>query len=295
MRGRLLILLLRLLSLLPLRTAHALGSGFGMLLYYLPNKIRRVTQTNLGLCFPELSEQERDALLKDTLKESGKTITEIGAMWFWPREKVLGLVKEVQGEDVFRKLQSQGKGVIALTPHLGQWELMGLFGPTLMPMSALYRPMRMQELETPITQARSRTGNRLRPTTSKGVKEIYAALRRGEMVGILPDQDPGGDGGLFTPFFGIDTYTMVFVSRLAIRTGVGVLVTYAERLPKGRGYRLVAHRLDPAINAKPLEQSVATMNAAVEQCVRAAPAQYQWIYKRFKRRPEGEADLYSHV
>lgn len=292
MRERLLLGLLRVLARLPLRAVHALGAAIGWLLYVLPNNQRRVAEINLRLAFPDMDEGERRQLLRATLIESGKTVTEIGAMWFRPLDQLRAWVREVRGEEHFRELEARGKGVIALTPHLGQWELMGLIAPQYMPMTSLYRPMRMAELEVPITVARERAGNRLQPTTTQGVREVYAALRRGEMVGILPDQDPKDEGGAFVPYFGVDAYTMTFVCRLAIRSGVGVLVGYAERLPKGRGYRLIVHAVDPAINEGPLEHSLAVMNKAVEVCVREAPAQYQWIYKRWKRRPEGESSIY---
>lgn len=292
MRARLLLALLRLIARLPLPVVHALGAAIGWLLYLIPNNQRRVAEINLRMAFPELDETARRRLLRDTLIESGKTLTEIGVMWFRPLAKVKKLVREIHGVEHFRELEAHGKGVIALTPHLGQWELMGLITPEYMPMTSLYRPMRMAELEGPITAARERAGNRLQPTTVQGVKEVYAALRRGELVGILPDQDPKDEGGAFVPFFGVDAYTMTFVCRLAIRSGVGVLVGYAERLPKGRGYRLIAHAVDPAINEGPLESSLAVMNQAVEACIREAPAQYQWIYKRWKRRPDGEAKIY---
>ncbi|MCB1735506.1 MAG: lysophospholipid acyltransferase family protein [Gammaproteobacteria bacterium] len=292
MRARLLLVLLRLVARLPLRVVHGLGASFGWLLYVTPNNLRRVAETNLQLAFPDIADVARRQLLRATLIESGKTAMEIGVMWFRPLDRVRGLVKEIRGEAHFRELEARGKGVIALTPHLGQWELMGLITPEYMPMTSLYRPMRMAELEGPITAARERAGNRLQPTTVQGVKEVYAALRRGEMVGILPDQDPKDEGGAFVPFFGVDAYTMTFVCRLAIRSGVGVLVGYAERLPKGKGYRLIAHAVDPAINEGPLENSLKVMNQAVEACIREAPAQYQWIYKRWKRRPDGAPKIY---
>ncbi|MGB1109516.1 MAG: lysophospholipid acyltransferase family protein [Gammaproteobacteria bacterium] len=293
MRETVLLLFLKGLSLLPLRAAHGLGALIGWAVWLSPGGPKRVALRNVDLCFPDWSEERRRTLARDSLIETGKTLTEMGAMWFWPREKVLGLLQGIEGEEHFERLRDRGKGIIALTPHLGQWEFLGLVTPRFTPMTSLYRPMRMERLEAPITAGRQRTGNRLVPTNSQGVKDIYAALRRNELAGILPDQDPGKSGGEFAPFFGVQTYTMSFVSRLAERTGLGVVVGYAERLPKGKGFKVHVVPVGEAVNSKDLNVSLAAMNATIEQCIRQCPAQYQWIYKRFKRRPEGEPPIYD--
>lgn len=293
MRTGALLGLFRGLAALPLPVAQGLGTAVGRLLYRVPNGSRRVAETNLQLCFPELSVEARHELLRQTLVETGKTAAELGAIWFWPPERALGLVREVVGEEHYHASAARGRGVIALTPHLGQWEMMGIVGPRYRPMTSLYRPPRIAALGAVLNPARMRTGNRLVPTDRSGVKAVYQALARNEMVGILPDQDPGREGGVFAPFFGIPAHTMTLVSRMAIRTGAGVVVAYAERLDAGRGFRVWALPVDPAVNEEPIERSVAAVNAAVEACVRRIPAQYQWIYKRFKTRPPGAPKVYD--
>jgi KDO2-lipid IV(A) lauroyltransferase len=161
-----------------------------------------------------------------------------------------------------------------------------------MPATSLSRPLRMAGLDAPITAARARTGNRLVPTTRAGIREVYQAIRRREMVGILPDQVPGEEGGEFAPFFGIEAWSMVFVSRLAASRELDVVLTYAERLPRAQGFRIVAMPVDDAVHSPDLRTSLGALNATVERAVRQVPAQYQWVYKRFKKRPKGEASLY---
>lgn len=271
-----------------------LGSFMGMLLYRVQNPARAVARRNIELCFPEKSLEEREALLRSTLRESGKAVLELSAMWLWPMERLRKLHRGFVGIEHYDALRARGKGVIALTPHLGQWEFLGLLAPGHVgSMSSLYRTGKLGVWEERIKRARERGGNHLQPTTVDGVRAIYAALKRNEMVGILPDQDPGRGGGIYAPFFGIDAFTMHFVARLAIRSGVGVVIAYAERLPDGSGFRSVIRPVDPAINRGPLEQSVAVMNQAVEDLVRERPDQYLWMYPRFKRRPKGEDSLYS--
>jgi KDO2-lipid IV(A) lauroyltransferase len=280
--GRLGIGVLRLLSLLPLRALHALGGlgGRGMLAFD-TDSCRRARR-NLARAFPELGDAEREALLRASLVETGRTATELAAMWFWPIERVHGLVREIDGEQYLRDAAGNGRATIVLTPHLGQWELMGQFVARYGPLTSLYRPMRRPGLEAAITRARERGGNRLVPTTSRGIRELFAALRRGEMLGILPDQVPPPGSGIAAPFFGVDVYTMVLVSKLAGGRDVDVLLTYAERLPRASGFRIVILPVDEAIRSADLATSVAALNAAVEDAVRRLPTQYQWIYKRFK-------------
>ena len=287
-------LFFKLISPLSLRWMQRLGSFVGMLLYRVQNPARAIAHRNIELCFPEKSLEEREALLQSALRESGKAVLELSAMWLWPMERLRKLHRGFTGIEHYYALRVRGKGVIALTPHLGQWEFLGLLAPGYVgPMSSLYRTGKLGVWEERIKRARERGGNRLQPTTVDGVRAMYAALRRNEMIGILPDQDPGEGRGIYAPFFGIDAFTMHFVARLAIRSGVGVVIAYAERLPDGRGFRSVIKPVDPAINQGPMEHSVAIMNKAIEDLVRERPDQYLWIYPRFKRRSEGGDSLYN--
>lgn len=293
MRAKLIIGLLRVFARLPLRLSHAIGAFFGWVMFYLPNKSRKVARTNIAICFPELSSEEQTALLKQSLRETAKTFAEMGAMWFWPNDKLLDLAQEVEGEEYFHQAKQNGKGLVVLTPHIGQWEFLGLFFTRYMPMSSMYRPMRIQDLEETIINARERTGSRLQPANAKGVKGVFAALKRAEMVGILPDQNPtNAESGVYAPFFGRPALSMVLVSKIAMKFDMPVVMTYAERLPKGKGFRVVVRPVSDKIHDKPLQESVAVMNQAIENCVREIPTQYQWVYKRFKHQPEGFTNPY---
>jgi len=291
-RAALVRAVLRLLAWLPLRYSQGIGGAVGRTIALFPNGLRRVAEINLASCFPELSARSRRRLLAQTLAETGKTAAEIGALWLWPAERVLALVREVPGDEVLTRALSQGKGLILACPHLGAWELAGLYCATRCKLTALYRPPRMSALDAMIRSARERSGARLVPTDAAGIRALFQALRRGDAVGILPDQDPGRERGVFAPFFGISTNTMILISRLAASTGAPVVIVYAERLPCGAGYSM---RFTPApediADADPVT-AAAALNRAVEGCVRARPEQYQWTYKRFKTRPAGEQRYY---
>ena len=289
MRARLIRAGLRLFAALPLPLTHAVGAGLGWLLALLPNDLRRTTHDNLRRCFPELDPRARHRLARRSLIETGKTLTETGPLWCWPGERTLALVREVRGRDLVDAARDEGRGLILATPHLGAWELAGLWGAANLPMTTLYRRPRLVELDDMVRTARERMGARYVAADAAGVRALYQALAANRVVGMLPDQDPRDSGGAFAPFFGVPAYTMTFLSRLARKTGAPVLFAYCERLPRGRGY--ILHFLTPPtpLHHGDLAQSVAAVNRAVEQCVRALPEQYQWSYKRFKTRPEDVA------
>jgi len=286
-------LLLRIISWFPLSVAHALGRLLGRLFNSYSNELSRITRRNIELCFPELNKQQRDQLVCETLMQTGMAILECGALWLWPVERVLKTVQKVSGLELMEKARAEGKGVVFAAPHLGAWEIIGLYSAKHSPMTCMYRPPKLTGLDQLIRNGRGRSGVSLVPTDAGGVRALYKALARGELVGILPDQDPGHGAGVFAPFFNIEANTMTLLSRLASKADTLVLMAYAERLPKGQGYHIhISPAPEGLTDADPVV-AVTCLNEAVEECVRAFPGQYQWAYRRFKNRPEGENKLYG--
>lgn len=293
MRARLVKLLFRVFSALPLPVAHALGAALGWIFFVVPNKRRRTAEINLELCFPDMRAPVRRRLLRRNLIELGKSFAEIGVLWTRDAETLRRLMRRVSGEDKVKQALARGKGLILALPHLGAWEAIGMWGSMNHPMTSLYRAPPMSQMGRLMRTARERFGARLVATDNTGIRALYKALERGEMVAILPDQVPSARGAsVFAPFFGIPASTMVLLSRLAIKTGAPVMFGYAERLPRGRGYHLHFLPAPADINRGSLESSAAAVNAMVEKCARAAPEQYQWVYKRFRVRPAGEKAFY---
>ncbi len=292
MRAALIKLLLRLFAGLPLRVVHAMGAIIGTWFVFVPNKLRAITRINIALCFPAMGERERVRLMHRSLIETGKTLAEVGALWFWPRDKMLGLVTQISGEHLVKEALAQGTGMILAVPHLGAWEVVGLYCSAHYPITSLYRPPRMSALDDMMRTARQRLGATLVPTDARGIRALYRALEKGEMVGILPDQEPGAGAGVFAPFFGVPAYTMVLVSRLALKTKAPVIFAYAERLPLGSGYHLHFVGAPHTLHEGSVEDSTRGVNAMSEECVRTLPDQYQWSYKRFRSRPVGEKRVY---
>ncbi len=292
MRGLLATAILRLLALFPLSIVHGMGSALGTWLWILNSRLRRDAVTNLRLCMPELNAVDREHLARGTLRETGKAITEIGPLWMWDTARTLSLVRSVSGEqDVLATLRS-GRGVVLAAPHLGCWEIIGLYLAQRCPMTILYRPPRFADIERRMVAARERGGARLAPTSPAGVRHIYQALTKGECAGILPDQDPADGGGVFAPFFGIPANTMTLIPRLLRKTNAALFIAYARRLSAGQGYDIhfVASDITHALGD---EVSAATaLNSAIEDAVRRLPDQYQWGYRRFKTRPPGDGRIY---
>ncbi|HHM04313.1 MAG TPA: lipid A biosynthesis acyltransferase [Gammaproteobacteria bacterium] len=284
-RARAIALLLRVFALLPYPATQALGWAVGHLLAMVPNTLRDTSRTNIARCLPELGATAQARLLRRSLVETGKTMLEAGAVWHWEGGRALALVRKVYGEQHVRDALAAGRGVILATPHLGQWELMGLYCSAHYPITTLYRPPRQTELDGVIRRARERLGAHLVPAGTAGVRALYRAIGRGEAVGLLPDQMPKGGEGRLAPFFAQPAHTMVLLSRLAMKTRAPVVFCYARRLTGGRGFQVHFLPAPAVLNEGTLAASLAGVNEMVERCVRTCPEQYQWGYKRFGSAP----------
>lgn len=293
MRALIIRFLIRFWSLLPLRLAHASGAVLARIVLWFPNKPANICRTNIRLCYPTMSAAQQQALVKRIFTQTGKTVTEMGALWLWRKDKVLGLVKKISGEEALLEAVARKRGIIIAAPHIGAWEMVGLYWASRFPMTSLYRPPKMSEFDPFVRSARERSGARLVPTNTQGVKALFHAIRKNEFIGILPDQDPGDEGGVFAPFFGIETNTMTLLPRLARKSGAAVFFVFAQRLSRGQGFHMHVVPAPQDIASADLVTAATALNQGVERCIQLCPEQYQWIYKRFKKRPEGEPGFYG--
>lgn len=282
------VMVLGLLSLLPLRAAQALGRWIGHRLWCRGDASQMVRQTrrNIDVCFPELPAVEREQLMQESLEHTGSVMCEMGMAWFWSSERTLKKVRRIHNEEALQAALARGKGVILIAPHLGNWELINLYVANHYPFTAMYKPPRLKLMDDLIRKMRARLGTRMAPADGRGVRMVMKALKKGEMVGILPDQEPDRKGGIHVPFFGIEALTMKLVPQLAAQTGATVLCAYSERLPDAAGFDLHFREAEAEINSKDLVLAAAAMNRSMEACIRELPAQYQWEYRRFNTRPD---------
>jgi KDO2-lipid IV(A) lauroyltransferase len=194
-----------------------------------------------------------------------------------------------RGDPLVEEALARGRGVLFLTPHLGCFEVTAQayaerFGPLHGPITVMYRPARKAWLRPLVDTARTRPGLAAAPATLAGVRQMIRALRRGEAVGLLPDQVPPADMGVWAPFFGRPAYTMTLAARLVRQTGATPLLAWGERLPRGRGYVVHLARFDeplPEVDDAQAE-SAAVVNRAMERLIRQRPQQYLWGYDRYK-------------
>lgn len=282
-------LLLRALALMPLGVQRWVGRRIGDGLWRWDRRSRRVSLRNLSLCFPELDDGAREQLARETLRHTGMAFAELGCSFYWSRQRLLDCVRFDDGERLQRAL-AEGQGVILASPHFGNWELAGQYLGLLHPMHVLYRPAKDAAVDAYILERRSRFGAHPHPTDASGVRAMSKALKQGELLGILPDQEPDLEGGVFAPFFGTEALTMTLLCKLARRRRTPVLLTSMRRTESGFALQLEA--VDEAIYSDDLLAATGALNAAVEALARRHPEQYIWNYKRFATRPAGEARLY---
>lgn len=277
---------------LPLPVSHGLGFLTGWGLYLFPSHSRRIVRINIGLCFPALSASEQNRLVRKTLIEVGKTILEVGTLWLRPGKATLRLIKKVNHSELVDEALAAGKGVILASPHQGGWEAAGLYCSAHYGMSCTYKPLKMKQLDDLVTQARGRMGGHFIPTNAGGIRVLFKTLKQGNAVGMLPDQEPLDGTGVFAPFFGIPTYSMVFLGRLAARSGAPIIFTWCERLSWGRGYHLHFRKAPASAHSADTLEATSANNQVVEDIAATNLAQYQWSYRRFRIRPAGEQEYY---
>jgi KDO2-lipid IV(A) lauroyltransferase len=261
---------------------HLLGTLIGSLFWVVPNKRLSTCRTNIRRCFPELSRWQQQRLVFSNMRETGKGLMEAGRLWLRPANDNLAMIRSVTGEDVVSQAQAEGHGIILATPHLGSWELFGSYCSSRYPLTSMYLEPPMKGLEDLMKSGRENSGGRYVAADNRGVRTLLKSLREGQMIGILPDQVPTR-GGVEAPFFGLPALTMNLLSGMASKTGAIVIFGFAERLSWGRGFRLHFLPADDLISTADEAESVARVNAQVEKCIRMAPHQYLWIYKRFQR------------
>lgn len=287
--------LIRLLGWLPLSWLHRFAALPAALLYRLPWKKHRVIRRNLQLCFPELGESERRQLHQHYLVELFRLIFEAGALWHWSEQRIEQRVRIVEGRALLDSLRRDERGVLLVSGHVGNWELLNLYLSRHIDMATLYRAPSGPALDAFINQPRSRFGADMVPGDRAAIRTLLTQLRKGKAAAIAADIQPKRGEGVFVPFFGIPALTMTLVHKLACRTGCRVILTWAKRRPGGQGWDLSLIEAGEWIRQEDPVAALAGMNDWLETAIRSAPAQYLWLYKRFSRRPEGEPPRYPKL
>ncbi|HEX5354121.1 MAG TPA: lipid A biosynthesis acyltransferase [Rhodanobacteraceae bacterium] len=278
---------LRVLGVLPLPALYVIGTTLGRALWWRKHARERVhTEVNMRIARPDLEDAARDELVHECLIESGHAVTEMAAVWGRGGRRALKLVRTVEGRGHFDAALQSGRGLIIAAPHLGCWELLNHWLCARTPIAILYAPPRNLAWEALLVRARGDLQPEQVRADGAGVRALYKRVAAGGVVGILPDQQPKRGEGQFAPFFGLDANTMVLLPRIAHRTGATVLFAFAERLPRGAGFRIRILPAPDGIADADLRVACTALNRGVEQCVELAFPQYQWTYKRWAERPD---------
>lgn len=282
------LFLFRLIARMPLGWVHALGGLLGLVVYALSPTYRRRLRENLGQAgFPV------DAMAFEAARAAGRQALETAWVWMRPADDLRRAMR-VAGADAEAAAIASGRPVIYLTPHLGCFEITAQYcvlnrWQPPKSLTALYRVPKKEVLRPLVELGRRRNGVELAPANLGGVRQLLRALKRGDAVGILPDQVPGEGDGVWAPFFGRAAYTMTLPGKLASATNATVLFIYGERVRDldgtGAGFRIHLQPLSEPLTGDPVGDA-SRVNHDLERLIRTCPTQYLWGYNRYKR-PSG--------
>lgn len=264
----------------PLRLLHALGGILGWAVFLASPGYRRRFRANAaraGLPW---------ARVRPAVAESGRLMMELPPLWGRPAGAPLPIAMNWEGTELVEEAFAAGRGLVMLTPHLGGFEAVAQsfaerYGAGRGALTVLYRPARKPWLRALVESARQRPGMQAVPATLAGVRQMIRALRRGEVVGLLPDQVPPQGLGVWAPFFGSPAYTMTLAARLVQQTGCALLMVWGERLPHGAGFRVRVSRPAAPLPDDPAA-AAAAVNLEMERLILQCPEQYLWGYHRYK-------------
>jgi KDO2-lipid IV(A) lauroyltransferase len=281
--------LMRLTIRLPYRLQLGIGRRLGKLFRLLSAYRRTIVRTNLELCFPELTNRERQALEERCYESLGMTLIETAA-GLWAADSFFEKLGTINGLENLESARQQGRGVLLLSGHFCSLDFAGRILMNHVPACFTYQELRNKLSDRVARQAREKNCKLL--IHRHDLRGFIRALKSGEIVWYAPDQSQGRKNSVFAPFFGIPASTLTATTRLVKLTGAAVLPFLIQRLPDARGYALT---IQPALDNFPGENEVADatrFNALIESQARANPEQYLWIHRRFKCRPKGDPRLY---
>ena len=275
------VLIFRFLSHLPLSWLHGIGAALGWLAWLFSPTYRRHMHENMVLA---LGESEARRVRPSAIANAGRSSLELPKIWLRPLEETAARVVKVSGWELVEEATRTGKGIVYLTPHLGCFEVTAQYLSTHAPITVLYRPPKQAWLQTMIEAGRARAQLRIAAADLGGVRALLKALKRGEAVGMLPDQAPRVGEGVWLDFFGKPAYTMTLAARLT-ESGAAVIMVWAERLAGGAGYHFHLQRPTQALSGDTVQRAQ-QISHDIELLIRQCPQQYLWAYNRYKR-PRG--------
>ena len=270
---------------LPHRSQLEFGKPLGRLSYYLSKSFRRVAEINLKLCFPTLSHQAREYLLKKQFQSLGMGLIESAMAWWMPEHKLNSLI-QVSGLEHLQEAIAKKKGVLILSGHFTSLDICGRLFSSIFPMQVVYREQKNQVID--MLLKRHRNFKWMQPIHRQAIRQIIKALKQNRAIWYAADQDYGATHSIFAPFFNISAATITTPSRYASRTGAQVVTLFCHRLAKKRGYQITIGPILENFAEGDDYQDALRFNQLLEHAICAHPEQYLWIHRRFKTRPLSE-------
>lgn len=277
--------LLRCIAFLPYKLQLKAGAAIGTFLKLLAPHKQSVIHTNLKLCFPDKTEQQRLEIYHKNYANLGVSLIEMGLCWWWPKHKLLNLV-EIKGLEHVENALKQNKGVLLLTGHFTSLEIGARLLALYMPVQVMYRTQKNQLFDSFLYS--KRCSYFVNTISRKSTRLLIKGLKNQVPTWYAPDQDFRYESNVFAPFFNVPTATITATARLAKAGNAAVFSYFPERKADGSGYIL---HIEPALANFPSDDDMAdatAINLSIEKNVRLFPEQYMWIHKRFKTRPEGD-------
>ncbi len=280
--------LLWLLHWLPLGALRTLGRGLGRLLYAVGRERRNVALTNLRLCFPQMTEAEREALARKHVEAFCCAVLDRTLLWWAPQARLERLIRVTGRDYLFNK---EGRPVVVLAPHFVGLDAaatrISMFGVGC----SVYSNQKNPVFNKLLYAGRKRFSDTIMFSRQDGLRKIVKAMKDGHQFYYLPDQDFGPKESIFVPFFGVQAATIPALSRLVRLTGAMVVPCIAHLLPDG--YEIEIQPPWENFPGESVEADTAFMNRYIESQVLRMPEQYFWLHKRFKTRPSGEQRFYK--
>lgn len=275
--------LLIFLARLPLPLLRGLALATAWLINLMPHSgMRWVVRVNLLLSMPKLDENERLVLERASVRSQCLTAMESIKCWGMPPAYSIAQIRDVHGLEQLQQALADPKGMIAVVPHLGTWEMMNAWLNQFGAPVIMYKPADQPQLNQFMLDARQRLNATLVPTDERGVRAIFKALKQGGFTILLPDHVPETSGGVLADFFEIETLTSTLVSKLAQKTGCTVIGLSCLRRDDLDGFDVYCDLFDADVAAKDLNVAVSALNHDMQQMIKRAPEQYLWSYRRFK-------------
>ncbi|CAM3942769.1 LpxL/LpxP family Kdo(2)-lipid IV(A) lauroyl/palmitoleoyl acyltransferase [Shewanella aquimarina] len=275
--------LMRLTQLLPLRAQMKLGRGIGRLAMAIAGSRVNTAKRNIELCFPEMSPAEQQALLTQNFEETGKAIFDIANAWWWSDERIQRHMT-IKGQENVEQTLAAGQGVILFAVHCLPLEMGARIFGQFQPGIGVYRPHNNPLMEYLQVKGRLRSNKGLVP--KRDLRQMVRSLRNPDVIWYTADQDFGRSSAVFIPFFAVqEAATITGATTLAKLGKAKVLPFIVVRNQDDKGYTI---EIQPPLEDFPGENELEDAkrgNRIIEESIERSPAQYMWLHRRFKTRP----------